>query len=426
MARILIVSNKYPFPIDDGKKAVLAGFLEYLIERHGKSNVVYIVIGKSAGSDLRKASCETIWIAPPGPISQTWSLAAGWLGRDRKSIQELITYSSRIKRTLKQCMECYRPELILLDTIRVGQYFWNHGSASGRRILYMDDLYHLRFERLLQMSKLNGVGTIKAAGTFTNTLPGFVRKLLDNRTVRNLLYRTEINRVKRRELQCPENFDQCLLINPNETDLLRSLSRSQSIFAVKPFVTEEGPSTPRTFDGSPVFLMFGSLNHPVYRASVIQFLERGMPHIRRELPQARIEIIGGGPDDQIRLLSEQYEGHVALRGFVESIDDIFASACAMLVPLISAGGLKLKAVTALCYGLPMVATDSAIDGIPLVDGQHYLLENDVTRYYIHMARLTEPSYNRQMSDQARQAYCMHYSGDAIRAEYDSLMGLGAS
>lgn len=54
----VIISNKYPFPPDDGKKTVLAGFLAYLIDRFGRDNVLYVVIGRRNNAAQGEVICK--------------------------------------------------------------------------------------------------------------------------------------------------------------------------------------------------------------------------------------------------------------------------------------------------------------------------------------------------------------------------------
>jgi glycosyltransferase involved in cell wall biosynthesis len=110
-----------------------------------------------------------------------------------------------------------------------------------------------------------------------------------------------------------------------------------------------------------------------------------------------------------------------VRGFVESLDEIFSSVCALLVPLLAAGGLKLKILTALYYGLPIVATEVSVDGIPMQDGVHYIRENAIERFAAHMARLCDRSYNAVMSRNASDLFREHYSKEAVFREYDELL-----
>jgi len=416
----LLVSNKYPFPADDGKKTVLSGFLRYLVDRYGAGNVLLVVVGRRGAGPLPPVPCATLWIAPPGRLRQVLNLAAALTGLRAASLQEAMLYSPGIAARLATLVSERTPALVILDTLRVGQYFEAAGPRSTLRVLYMDDLFHLRFERMLALSRSGEGATLDPAGTFAPFLPKIARAVLRVGVIRNLLYRIETARIRARELASPRRFDRCLLINPNEAALLRGQCREGEIDAVPPLVFPEPCTVKRRYDGGGSFLLFGSLRHPVYRASVIGFLGVCAPRLVERMPDVRLEIVGEGADEEIERLCERLGPHAKLLGFVDRIDGLFARACALVVPLVAAGGLKLKAVTALYYGLPIVATAHAMDGIPLEPGRDYVLEERIERFPERMAELRDPALNRRISAAASDAFRRHFSRERIFAEYDAL------
>jgi glycosyltransferase involved in cell wall biosynthesis len=420
MKRVLIVSTKYPFPTDDGKKTVLAGFLAYLLDRCGRDHVTYVVVGRKGGQPAAEPACRTMWVAPPGRLTQIWNVFLSLCGLSQKSLQEALTYAPRIERMLAGLVSEAKPDVLLLDTLRMGQYFWGSYLPNCLRVLFMDDLFYLRFRRMLRTSATNDGVRFDPAGTFAPSLPGIARKLIKIAPLQNLLYRIESTKSERREVESPRQFDRCLLMNPNEARILRERCAQGSIRAVKPLLRVARCAPPRKFDGAPLFLLFGSLRHPVHRASVMQFLERSLDEALHAIPDARIEIVGDGADAALRTHCSRFGDHVAIRGFVERIDELFSSACALLVPLVAPGGLKLKTLTALFYGLPIVATDSGVDGILLRDGIDFLRENDLARFSRHMIRLCDVPFNREISANASRAFHEHYAKAQVYQDYDDI------
>ena len=96
--------------------------------------------------------------------------------------------------------------------------------------------------------------------------------------------------------------------------------------------------------------------------------------VAAEIP---VLIVGAGAGSEISRLCSRFGRHVEIAGFVDRLDDVFSTACALVVPLLAAGGLKLKILTALYYGLPILATEASVDGITMQDGIHFLRENAI-------------------------------------------------
>lgn len=426
MTKALLVSTKYPYPTDDGKKAVLAGFLDYLTDRLGSDNVVYVVVGRNPRHGPERAECRTVWLSPPGRLTQLWNALRSLCGLDRKSLQEALTYAPRVERELVEFVDATGPDVVLLDTIRMGQYFWERRQPNGRWVLFMDDLFYLRFRRMVNAATTDAEIRFEPAGTFAPSLPAIARRLLQISFVQNFLYRLESSKSERREVESTGKFDRCLLVNPNEARVLQARCPNAPVLPVKPLLRTGDAVPPRNFDGTPRFLLFGSLRHPVYRASVLKFLQRPIEDALRCMPSADIVIVGEGADDEIRAQCARFDGRISIHGFVSDIDALFTTACALLIPLIAPGGLKLKTLTALYYGLPIVATDSGVDGIPLRDGFDFIRENDLGGFAPHMARLTDLSLNREISRNAARAFQQHYSKERVYAEYDEIFGLASS
>lgn len=423
MTRALLVSTKYPFPADDGKKTVLAGFLAYLINRLGQDNVTYVVVGRKEREPPAPPPVRTLWITPPGRLTQIWYALQSLCNLNRRSLQEALTYAPHVARDLTDIMNESEPDLLLLDTIRMGQYFLRPTTIGCRRILFMDDLFYLRFRRMLQSAAADPAVRYSPAGTFAPSLPLFARQLLRLTPLQNLLYRIESSKSERREIESPQQFDRCLLMNPNEVQLLRDRCPQGSILPVKPLLRVPPTAPSRRFDGAPLFVLFGSLRHPVYRASVLRFLRHALGNALREIPAARIEIVGDGADDEIRAHCERFRDRVVIRGFVQDIGSLFSTACALLVPLIAPGGLKLKTLTALYYGLPILSTDGGVDGIALRDGVDFVRENDLDRFPRQMARLIDQPLNERISRAAMRTFRESYSTERVYEDYDEMFGL---
>ena len=426
--RAVLVSHKHPFPTDDGKKAVLAGFVAWLVERFGPQQVTYVVLDRPPeGGVAEPLPCETVWIAPPGRTEQAAHALASLVGVAPLSLQEAMTWSGRVAAELEALVAQRRPALLVLDTIRTGQYFWHARPGGPRRVLYMDDLFHLRFARLAALAGQGAGGpAVAPAGTFARMLPSPVRAMLAWPALRNLLYRLESRKVERREIAAPQRFDACLLINPDEAALLRRRAgaAAERVQAVRPLLMLGPPPPPRAYTGEALYVLFGSLRHPVHRASVLRFLGPEGDAVFAALPRLQLAIVGEGADGEVAAACRARPG-VDLAGFVADITPLFARACALLVPSLVGGGLRLKALTAMHHGLPIVATAAGIEGLPLQDGRDVLIADAPAGFAGPMQRLLDPAFNRRISTAAGDVFEREFGRTRVFAEFDSLFGMRA-
>ncbi|HEX3360031.1 MAG TPA: glycosyltransferase [Solirubrobacterales bacterium] len=108
------------------------------------------------------------------------------------------------------------------------------------------------------------------------------------------------------------------------------------------------------------------LGYEPNRDGLAFLLEEAMPEVWRRAADVELLIAGKGSD---RI--EASDPRVRLQGFVENLRDVYDAAGAVMVPLREGGGSPLKFVEALAYGLPVVATPLAAQGLEIEAGADY-------------------------------------------------------
>lgn len=111
------------------------------------------------------------------------------------------------------------------------------------------------------------------------------------------------------------------------------------------------------------------------REAVSFLLDQVMVHVWRELPAARVRLVGRGLE-----LAPGVDERVDALGFVDDLGAAYDGAACVLVPLLSGGGSPLKFVEGLAHGLPVVATPVAAQGLDLVPGKHFRRGDDAEAY----------------------------------------------
>ncbi|CAN5770703.1 hypothetical protein BH20PSE1_BH20PSE1_02780 [soil metagenome] len=176
-------------------------------------------------------------------------------------------------------------------------------------------------------------------------------------------------RTRRAELEVMVNVDLTLVVSKHEKEMLRSLVPEANIGWL-PLPREipgrsENPSTKRR---DIVFL--GGFDHLPNRDAVEYFLKEIWPLILAEDPNAHFVIAGSKmPKDYGNLTQEGVE----VRGLVEDLDAFFAEARMSVAPLRYGAGQKGKIVTSFSYGVPVVCTPVAAEGMEIFDGEHALI-----------------------------------------------------
>ncbi len=417
--RVALVSAVYPFPVDNGKKVVLSGILRYLRERFGPSNVHYIYVGPASEEVEASSGFQLHRVPRPNAGEQVFNLLWYTVLRRAKSIQESMLFSRRAQRQLDDLLAALNPELVIYDTLRIGQLVEGRARLGMRHVLYMDDLFSVRYGRMLEAINKNPALPLDALGGFAPIVPFPLRLVAKNRQIQRLLLRYERSLVARRERDCVCSFSSSLLISTEEVSRLRLDTQFPRIHVINPYLSLEAANR-RMYRGDPTFVLLGSLNIPHNRFSFIHFLRSQMVRIRRMIPRAKIIIVGKHAPRELYDLARNFGDAIEIRGYVEDLSTVFQSACAMIVPLLFGSGVKIKTLEALAQGLPVLATTFGVEGIMEKSGGGCLVENDLDRYPELMASLLDVGYNNAMSKAAREFIVARYGREAIFRQYDEL------
>jgi glycosyltransferase involved in cell wall biosynthesis len=138
-------------------------------------------------------------------------------------------------------------------------------------------------------------------------------------------------------------------------------------------------------------------------------LDDVFPLVWRELPDARLALVGGGLE---RPTSE--DARVETLGFVTDLaHDAYAHASCALAPLLQGGGTPLKLIEALAYGLPVIATPRAVAGLEVRDGEHCLIAESSGEFAAAIVTLLRGEGPPELGWRGRELAAKRYSIEAL-------------
>lgn len=179
----------------------------------------------------------------------------------------------------------------------------------------------------------------------------------------NRLFQTSdlmVEEVAKREIASILRCDLSLMISEFEMELLTTTFKiDKALLYYLPFLLE--PITALTFDKLPSFeerkdfVFIGNFLHePNWNA--VQYLKEAIwPLIRKQLPQAILNIYGAYPSQKVLQLHQPKEGFL-IKGRAPKAQEVVANARIVLAPLRFGAGVKGKLVEAMQCGTPSVTT----------------------------------------------------------------------
>lgn len=144
--------------------------------------------------------------------------------------------------------------------------------------------------------------------------------------------------------------------------------------------------TPRP-SGSFRILTLGTLHYPPNADGIRWFLRAVFPLIKREVPQATLTIVGKNPPRDLFRLADRYAGDVSITGYVPDLRPYLNRAAVLVVPVRVGGGMRVRILEALAFGIPTVTTTVGLEGIDGIPGEHVLVGDAPEDFAAHVVTL---------------------------------------
>lgn len=415
---VVILSAATPYPRDSGKSVVLAGILDHLRRSLPESQIHYLHVGRPL-SDLAgfgEVVVHELGRRRRGELVTNLAVGVPFRGL---SLQEAFTASRSVRDRLRTVLATLDADLEIVDTIRMSQL--TEGLAHrGRRVLYLDDLFSERYRRMLAvLDDDDAAAHFDPLGQFTAHVPAALRGLTRRKLFRRGLLFLEQALVARREVRAVRQVELSLLLNETEVRTLQERSGA-AVAAVPPLVTSpSGPST--QWSGRPEFCFVGMLSIAHNDDGLAWFLRDGMPELLRAQPSAVLHVVGRGASPQVVELAATYGDSVRLHGYVEDLDALVGSCCAMVNVLRFGSGVKIKALDALARGLPVVTTEVGAEGIGAAS-PGLVVVGSAAAAGRALAHLSSPDARAAASRDAIRLFRERYAPEVVHAAYDAAFG----
>ena len=281
-------------------------------------------------------------------------------------------------------------DLVILSWANTAARLMTGVRRHCRHARIVFDTVDLHFLRERRLAELTGDKAIRAAG----------------------------ERRRREELGLIAQADTTLVVSPVERDLLAREAPVADVRVLSNVHRIHGSRN--AFAQRQDILFIGAFAHPPNRDAVLWFCREIFPLVSAERSELRLVVVGADPPPEVRDLAA---ANVRILGYVPDVAPFFNGCRLSVAPLRYGAGVKGKINQSLAFGLPVVATRQAVEGMFLEDGESVLIADEPTDFAAAVLHLyADHSLWERLSRNGLAVMEAHFSFTAARRALTDLIG----
>lgn len=162
----------------------------------------------------------------------------------------------------------------------------------------------------------------------------------------------------------------------------------------------------------------GRMDFTVNTDGMLYFCKDIFPLILKEMPEVVLYIVGKNPTEEIRVLASS---SIKVTGYVDDVRNYIDQSCVFICPLRKGGGIKNKILQAWAMGKAVVATEVSIGGLPAHDGENILVRNTPKDFSDAVVNLLKDEINRNnIGRKAREVILNGFSWESKIKELECI------
>ena len=365
--KVLLLTQVLPYPPDSGPKIKTWNVIKYLAQQHEVTLVSFVRGDQSADVQRLRAYCRSVHTIQMvrNPLRDGWALIRSlFSGQPWMMVRDEVYEMHQLIERLSAETSF---DIVHADQLNMGQYALR--LSGTRKVLDTHNALWLLYKRLWQ------------------TMRTGPKKWLLGRDWRLL---------KRYEARLCQEFDRVMAVSEEDRAALQEAAGHSVDITVIPIAvdTDELKPVNRSPDADHI-LYLGTMYWPPNIDGVFWFIHEVLPLLRAQRPNLVFDVVGARPPQELLELSKPDTG-INVTGYVKDITPYLEKAGMMIVPLRAGGGMRVKILEALAYGVPMVSTTLGCEGIAVTSEQEVLIADTPQDFAQAVLRLLE---NRSQADE---------------------------
>lgn len=168
----------------------------------------------------------------------------------------------------------------------------------------------------------------------------------------------------------------------------------------------------------------GAMDVPANVDACLYFTHEILPRLRRAYPATKVYFVGKHPTPAVQRLASP---NIVVTGTVPDVRPYQARAEAIIAPLRSGSGTRLKILEGMAMAKPVVATPIAAEGLRCADGEDLLIADSPESFATAVGRLFDQvEERRRLGEAARRLVREHYDWNRLESQLDDLYRLAVT
>ncbi len=170
----------------------------------------------------------------------------------------------------------------------------------------------------------------------------------------------------------------------------------------------------------PTVLSVGTFNWLPNVEAVNFLVQKVWPIIKEKMPEAKLWIVGNAPTPEI-FEYQKKDTSITITGGIPDIRDAFTQAHVLVAPVFSGKGTRYKILEAMAAGTPIVASEIAVEGLDVENGNQVLTSNTPEGIAeLTMKVLKDPALQKSLAKNGKTFVTSKYDWDFIGEKLDSI------
>jgi polysaccharide biosynthesis protein PslH len=231
-------------------------------------------------------------------------------------------------------------------------------------------------------------------------------------------YKT-IARLEERYLQ---QADAVLTVSDTDREMFAKLVPRNKITTVQTGVDVDYFRPAPGKEQANMMVFTGSMDWMPNEDGILYFVAEILPLIRREIPDARLLVVGRSPSGRVKELAVR-DSLIEVTGTVDDIRPFMDRAAVYVVPLRIGGGTRIKIFEAMAEGKAVVSTTIGAEGLPVADGQNIVIADRPSDFAGRVVTMLRDSDLRHsLGDAARKLVEENYSWGSVARQFAEVLG----